>query len=185
MDRRSRARKTEMHALGSKIAFSGRNRCSSGVRGRPGELRGAAAGAGRGDECTGPVASYRRARVPFAKESARRSPATRVGAVPPGTPAFQMGTDAPAACQQFVPRRPFAACELRIAPISRDFAVIVILWQDRFQRRVNPREALAWPARAARTPAALASAGVSSLPSTLRATSPGRALSPPSWASPQ
>jgi len=85
----------------------------------------------RGDKCTRPLASFRRARVPLAMESARSSPTTRDGALASGTSAFQMGTGTPEARQQFVPRRSFAAHAPRSAPIFRDFAVIVILWQDR------------------------------------------------------
>ena len=105
---------------GQKSLFSGRNRCSSGREGAHERLR---ASPQQGlDEVTSapdPLASIRRARVPLAMESARRSPATRDGAVAPGAFTFQMGTDAPEACQQFVPRRPFAGGELRIAPIFR------------------------------------------------------------------
>jgi hypothetical protein len=219
MDRRSRARKTEMHALGSKIAFSGRNRCSSGARApsrgcggspqqgldevtsapdpwcpatrvpcripRPLTGRGPREFCLAGSVCSGaplftsmagtasqPGASFRRARVPLAMESARRSPTTRDGAFAPGTFAFQMGTDAPAPCPQFVPRRPFAAYEPRNAPIFRDFAVIVILWRDRFRARAGVDGYWHDLERARQVkPTCPASACLTTASSTLRATS--------------
>jgi len=121
----------------------------------------------RGDKCTRPLASFRRARVPLAMESARSSPTTRDGALASGTSAFQMGTGTPEARQQFVPRRSFAAHAPRSAPIFPRFRCHC----DSVARPFRSRR-LRWhgPARA---PMRTASACQPAPSSTLRATSGG------------